>query len=270
MQAWALKGRPSSASRNPAAITLSVCCRAFGVKLSVEPAGEGRIIRLAGGQKLKATTVNVPGDPSSAAFIAAATLITEGSDVTIRNVLMNPHRTGFYQTVREMGGDITFENDREEGGERVADIRVKSSSLKGVEVPAGRAASMIDEYPVLAVLAAFAEGQTQMRGIGELRVKESDRIAATEAGLNQNDVKTESGPDWLRVHGRSGDVKGGAQVAAQHDHRIAMSFLVMGLAAKNPVQVDGADMIATSFPGFVEVMNGLGADISYLSRMGCN
>ena len=235
---------------------------AFGAKIAVEETGEGRVTRLAGGQKLKAANINVPGDPSSAAFIAAATLITKGSDVTIRNVLVNPHRTGFYDTVREMGGDLTFENEREEGGEPVADIRVRSSSLKGVAVPASRAASMIDEYPILAVLAAFAKGDTYMPGISELRVKESDRIAATEESLKANGVEAESGGDWLRVFGAKGNVKGGAAVAAHHDHRIAMSFLVLGLAAKNPVGTDSADMIATSFPGFVEMMNGLGANIA--------
>jgi len=235
--------------------------KAFGAELSVEAEGKGAVIRLAGDARLKGASVAVPGDPSSAAFITAAALTTEGSDVTIRNVLINPHRIGFYETVREMGANITFENEREEGGEPVADLRVKSSNLRGVAVPAERAASMIDEYPILAVLAGSAEGETLMQGVGELRVKESDRLAATEAGLNQNGVETESGPDWLRVHGRPGDVKGGAKVAAHHDHRIAMSFLVMGLAAKNPVEVDGADMIATSFPGFVETMGALGASI---------
>ena len=235
---------------------------AFGAKISVEESSEGRVTCLAGGQQLKAANINVPGDPSSAAFIVAAALITEGSNVIIRNVLINPHRTGFYDTVREMGGDLTFENEREEGGELVADIRVRSSSLKGVAVPASRSASMIDEYPILAVLAAFAEGDTYMTGVSELRVKESDRIAATEAGLKANGVETESGGDWLRVFGAKGNVKGEGAVAAHHDHRIAMSFLVMGLAAKNPVEVDGADMIATSFPGFVDLMNGLGGNIS--------
>lgn len=235
---------------------------AFGVSLAAEAAGAGRLIRLAGGQALRATSLAVPGDPSSAAFPVAAAILTPGAVVTVRNVLVNPLRIGFYATLREMGADIVFANEREEGGEPVADITARHSPLKGVETPPARAASMIDEYPILAVVAAFAEGETLMRGVGELRFKESDRIAACEAGLAANGVKTESGPDWLRVFGSGGAPAGGGRVCADHDHRIAMSFLVMGLAAQAAVSVDDVSMIATSFPGFFSLMGSLGADLA--------
>lgn len=235
---------------------------AFGARISVEEHGEGgRVIRLSGGQKLKAVDINVPGDPSSAAFLVAAALIVPGSDVLVKNVLINPLRIGFFETLKEMGADLSFENAREEGGEPVADIRVRASRLKGVSVPAARAPSMIDEYPILAILAAFAEGETLMNGVEELRVKESDRIASVEAGLKANGVSAESGPDWLKVKGLAGAVPGGALVATHEDHRIAMSFLVMGLASAAPVAIDDASMIATSFPDFFALMKGLGADI---------
>lgn len=234
---------------------------AFGARLTISGEGAGRRISIAGGQRLMAAPVDVPGDPSSAAFIAAAAAIAPGSDVTIRNVLVNPLRSGFYETLRDMGGAISFLNERVAGGEPVADIRVRHAPLKGVAVPAARAPSMIDEYPILAVVAAFAKGDTYMPGIEELRVKESDRLAAIEAGLNQNGVDTESGPDWLRVVGRNGDVAGGGLVRTVLDHRIAMSFLVMGLASAKAVTIDDASMIATSYPAFVETMRMLGADI---------
>lgn len=234
---------------------------AFGASVSIKADGAGRIIALAGGQSLKATAIDVPGDPSSAAFLAAAAAIAPGSDVLVRNVLVNPLRAGFYETLKEMGVRIDFENGREASGEPVADIRVRHSTLKGVSVPAARAASMIDEYPILAVVAAFAVGETYMPGIEELRVKESDRLAAIEAGLKANGVETESGRDWLRVIGRNGDVAGGAQVTTHLDHRIAMSFLVMGLASDRPISIDDASMIATSFPTFVDLMHSIGADI---------
>jgi len=233
---------------------------AFGAKVSVESDGEeGRVIRLKGGQRLKATTIRVPGDPSSAAFPIAAALIVPGSDIVVEGVLTNPLRVGFYQTLREMGADLSFENERMEAGEPVADIRARHSRLKGVDVPARRAPSMIDEYPILSVVAAFAEGETFMPGVAELRVKESDRLAAVEAGLRANGVSVESGPDWMLVKG--GLVRGGGAVATHHDHRIAMSFLVMGLAANEAVTIDDAAMIATSFPTFFALMNGLGAAI---------
>ncbi|HPE32474.1 MAG TPA: 3-phosphoshikimate 1-carboxyvinyltransferase, partial [Parvularculaceae bacterium] len=196
-----------------------------------------------------------------AAFLVAAALIVPGSDVLVKNVLVNPLRIGFFETLKEMGADLSFENAREEGGEPVADIRARASRLKGVSIPAARAPSMIDEYPILAILAAFAEGETLMNGVEELRVKESDRIASVEAGLKANGVSAESGPDWLKVKGLAGAVPGGALVATHEDHRIAMSFLVMGLASAAPVAIDDASMIATSFPDFFALMKGLGADI---------
>lgn len=231
---------------------------AFGAKIAIEEGG--RLIRLAGGQSLRATAIEAPGDPSSAAFLVAAALIVPGSDIVVRSVLVNPLRTGFYETLSEMGADLSFENERVVSGEPVADIYARRSSLKGVKVPASRAASMIDEYPILSIVAAFAEGETHLAGIEELRVKESDRVAAVEAGLKANGVQCACGKDFLSVTGR-GEVKGGAHIATHMDHRIAMSFLVMGLAAKAPVEIDDASMIATSFPDFFVLMRSLGADI---------
>jgi 3-phosphoshikimate 1-carboxyvinyltransferase len=234
--------------------------RAFGAEVGVEDAGTGGIIHLPGGQRLHGRAVDVPGDPSSAAFPLVAALITPGSRVTVRGVMLNPHRDGLIRTLREMGADITISNMREAGGESVGDITAACSELTGVEVPPERAASMIDEYPILAVAAAFARGETVMRGIGELRVKESDRIALTAAGLAACGVEAIEEAEGLVVRG-SGTVRGGAQVAAGGDHRIAMSFLVLGLGAGEPVAVDDASMIATSFPQFGALMAGVGADI---------
>jgi 3-phosphoshikimate 1-carboxyvinyltransferase len=231
---------------------------AFGATISIGERNGARLIRL-GPSSLKATRVDVPGDPSSAAFLAAAAAIVPGSDVLIRNTLVNPLRAGFFETLREMGANVAFENPREVSGEPVADIRVKGGRLVGVATPASRAASMIDEYPILSVVAAFAKGDSYMPGVSELRVKESDRLAAIEAGLAANGVKTESGADWLRVFGRDGDVKGGGLVATRADHRIAMSFLILGLAAAKPATVDDISMIATSYPNFFEQMQGVGA-----------
>ncbi|MEX6632382.1 3-phosphoshikimate 1-carboxyvinyltransferase [Hyphococcus lacteus] len=238
---------------------------AFGVELSTEPDCEnGRYITMAGGQALSPCDVNVPGDPSSAAFAIAAALIVPNSDVVVKGVLLNPLRTGLYQTLREMGADLTFENQREENGEEVADIRARYSVLRGVEVPASRAPSMIDEYPILAVVAAFAHGETMMTGLEELRVKESDRIASVETGLVACGVDVVSGPDWLRVRGGSTTpaMIGGATIKTHHDHRIAMSFLVAGLVSEQPIQIDDASMIATSFPDFIAQMISIGADIA--------
>ncbi len=234
---------------------------AFGARIDIRPDGAGRRIAIEGGQALRAVAVDVPGDPSSAAFIAAAAAITPGSDVTIAHVLVNPLRAGFFETLREMGAEIELLKPRPAGGEPIADIRVRHSALKGVAVPASRAPSMIDEYPILSVVAAFAKGDTYMPGIEELRVKESDRLAAIEAGLAANGVETESGPDWLRVFGKNGDVAGGGFVRTHLDHRIAMSFLVMGLASGRASTIDDAGMIATSFPAFMQTMRALGADI---------
>lgn len=233
--------------------------RAFGAEVSVEEQGEGWKISLKGGQPLTGTAVAVPGDPSSAAFPLAAGLVVPGSEVTVDGVMLNPLRTGLFDTWREMGADLTIANRRMAGGEEVGDITARHSALKGVVVPEDRAASMIDEYPILAATAAFADGQTVMRGVGEMRVKESDRIALMVAGLKACGVTVEEEPEGFIVTG--GAVPGGATVHTAHDHRIAMSHLVLGLVADQAVTVDEPGMIATSFPGFVELMNGLGAEI---------
>ncbi|MEJ2228271.1 MAG: 3-phosphoshikimate 1-carboxyvinyltransferase [Alphaproteobacteria bacterium] len=230
----------------------------LGAEIAVTDTAEGRVITLKGQPLLEGKPIRVPGDPSSAAFLVAAALICPGSDIVVENVLINPTRTGFYTTVREMGADIAFENEREQGGERVADIRVRHSALKAVRVPAERAPSMIDEYPVLAVLASFAEGETRMEGLGELRVKESDRLAATESGLSACGVDVAIEDDTLIVTGK-GHVPGGALIKTDMDHRIAMSFLVMGLGADEAVTIDDTAMIDTSFPSFIALMTELGA-----------
>ena len=233
--------------------------RAFGAEVEVQPVGEGWRIVLKGGQALAGTAVSVPGDPSSAAFPLAAGLIVPGSSVTVEGVMLNPLRTGLFDTWREMGADLTVTNLRESGGEQVGDITARHSALKGVVVPEGRAASMIDEYPVLAATAAFADGATVMRGVGEMRVKESDRISLMVNGLRACGVAVEEEAEGFIVQG--GPVRGGAVVATAHDHRIAMSHLVLGLAAQKAVSVLDPEMIATSFPGFVDLMNGLGAEV---------
>lgn len=229
--------------------------RLFGANV----VSEGHVITIEGGQKLTAQAVSVPADPSSAAFPAVAALIVPGSDITIPGVLVNPLRIGLYTTLIEMGADIAFENERIVSGESVADLRVRASQLKGVTVPESRVPSMIDEFPILSVAAAFAAGETVMTGLHELRVKESDRLAAMAAGLQAAGVKVDAGAESLRITG--GAVRGGCTVATQMDHRIAMSFLVLGLGAEKPVSVDHAEMIATSFPGFSGLMQGLGANI---------
>lgn len=233
--------------------------RAFGVEVSVVPEGGGWRIRLRGGQALKAASVTVPGDPSSAAFPLAAGLIVPGSEVTVEGVMLNGLRTGLFDTWIEMGADLTIANRRQSGGEDIGDVTARHSRLKGVVVPEARAASMIDEYPILAAVAAFAEGQTVMRGVGEMRVKESDRIRLMVDGLRACGVAVEEEAEGFIVNG--GPVIGGATVATAHDHRIAMSHLVLGLAAEQPVSVLDPEMIATSFPGFVELMQGLGAEV---------
>jgi 3-phosphoshikimate 1-carboxyvinyltransferase len=242
--------------------------RGFGAELEIETDREGaRHIRLQGQGKLAGRAIVVPGDPSSAAFPIVAALIVPGSDIIIENVLMNPTRTGLITTLLEMGASIEFLNGREAGGEDVADLRVRHSELRGVTVPAERAPAMIDEYPVLAIAAAFAEGETLMLGLDELRVKESDRLAAVARGLEANGVDCTEGKDTLAVRGRPGGkgFGGGSNeqgtVATHLDHRIAMAFLVLGLAAEKPVTVDDANMIATSFPEFMGLMRGLGAEI---------
>jgi 3-phosphoshikimate 1-carboxyvinyltransferase len=217
-------------------------------------------IRLVGRPELKPQDITVPADPSSAAFLIVAGLLVEGSDLTVENVLLNPARTGLIATLREMGADLEVQNERLSGGEAIGDVRVRASPLRGVSVPAERAPSMIDEYPILAVAASFAEGPTTMQGLEELRVKESDRLAAVARGLEANGVACQEGEASLAVQG--GRVRGGGRVATHLDHRIAMSFLVMGLASERPVTVDDTAMIATSFPSFVELLSGLGATIA--------
>ncbi|GJD64162.1 3-phosphoshikimate 1-carboxyvinyltransferase [Methylobacterium frigidaeris] len=239
--------------------------RLFGAHVEVEtigPGGHGRRIALTGQPTLKATDVVVPADPSSAAFALVAGLVVPGSEVVIEGVMMNPLRTGLLATLLEMGGDIERLNEREEGGETVADLRVRHSRLKGVAVPPERAPAMIDEYPVLAVAAACAEGTTRMQGLHELRVKESDRLAAVAAGLAANGISHVIEGDDLIVHGDGAAPQGGGTVETHLDHRIAMAFLVLGMVARAPVTVDDGAMIATSYPAFLADMRALGAGLS--------
>ena len=238
---------------------------AFGAKIAVEAlAGGGEAVEVDGEIDLVPAVVDVPCDPSSAAFPLVAALIVPGSEVRIPGVLLNPRRTGLIDTLKEMGADIAVENARESGGERIGDLVVRASSLKGVEVPPERAPSMIDEYPILAIAAAFAEGRTVMRGLEELRVKESDRLAAIVAGLRANGVAVEESEDGMTVTG--GAVAGGGTVTTHMDHRIAMSFLVMGLASHDAVSVDDVSMVATSFPEFESLMTELGAKLDEAGR----
>jgi len=235
----------------------------FGATLTCEPFGEhGRKIALEGRPDLSPKPIAVPVDPSSAAFLIAAALLVEGSDVVIEGVMMNPLRNGFVTTLLEMGANIESLEIREEGGEQVADLRVRHSALTGVDVPASRAPAMIDEYIILAVVAAFAQGVTRMNGLQELRVKESDRLAATAAGLRANSVSATVEGDDLIVEGGRGICIGGGLVETHLDHRLAMSFLIMGLASQKPVTVDDETMIATSFPTFKPLLAQLGAELS--------
>ena len=233
----------------------------FGAQVSVDQTNEGRVITLAGQPELTPQSITVPRDPSSAAFPVCAALITEGSDVLVPGIGLNPTRAGLYTTLRDMGADLTYENEREEGGEPVADLRARfSPGLEGIEVPPERAASMIDEYPIRSVGAANAKGRTEMRGVSELRGKESDRIDAMAKGLRACGIHVDEGPDWWCVDGCGpGGVPGGATCESRLDHRIAMSFLVLGLASQHPVSVDDASPITTSFPIFGSLMTGLGA-----------
>lgn len=234
----------------------------FGATVSTEDLPDGRRrVSVRGFPELAGKPIRVPGDISSAAFPLAAALLVPGSAVTLTGVGVNPLRTGLLDTLIEMGADLAVTGARDAGGEPVADIVVKASSLKGVEVPPERAPSMIDEYPILAVAAACAQGTTRMTGLGELRVKESDRLAAIANGLRAAGVEVEDGPDWLAVHGTGTPPTGGALVPVNLDHRIAMAFLVLGMVSKEPISVDDATAIDTSFPGFADLMNGLGADI---------
>lgn len=236
----------------------------FGAEITVEDSEEGRVITLTGRPELKPQEIAVPRDPSSAAFPVCAALITPGSDVLVPGIGLNPTRAGLFYTLQDMGADLTFENPREEGGEPVADLRAKySPNMKGIEVPPDRAASMIDEYPVLSVVASFATGKTMMAGVKELRVKESDRIDAMARGLRANGVTVDEGEDWWSVEGLGPDgVPGGGTCESFLDHRIAMSFMVMGMGAQRPVTVDDGNPITTSFPIFEPLMTSLGAKLS--------
>jgi len=235
----------------------------FGARVRIDPDSDGgRRITVEGYPELIAAPITVPGDPSSAAFPLVAALIVPGSDVTIANVGLNPTRAGLIASLREMGADITLQKQRTEGGEPVADLHVRAGSLKGADIPPERAPSMIDEYPILAVAAACAKGRTVMRGLAELRVKESDRLAAIATGLAACGVRVDVQGDDLIVEGSGNFPAGGARVATQLDHRIAMAFLVLGLAANQPVAIDDSRPIATSFPDFVPLMSRLGAQFT--------
>lgn len=238
----------------------------FGATITTEETDEGRVITLTGQPELQPQTIAVPRDPSSAAFPVCAALIVPGSDVLVPGIGLNPTRAGLFTTLREMGADLVYENERLEGGEPVADLHVRySPEMKGIAVPPERAASMIDEYPVLSVVAAFASGETVMHGVKELRVKESDRIEAMATGLRACGVEVKDGPDWWTVTGAS-KVKGGATCASHLDHRIAMSFMVLGMATEAPVSLDDGAPIATSFPIFEPLMDRLGASVTRDNR----
>jgi 3-phosphoshikimate 1-carboxyvinyltransferase len=242
--------------------------KAFGAHVGVERLPDGATaISVTGEAELRPSPIAVPSDPSSAAFPLVAGLIVPGSEIVLQGIMFNPRRTGLIDTLKDMGADIAVKNTRDNGGEHIGDLVVRHSALRGIEVPPERAPTMIDEYPVLAVAAAFAQGRTIMRGLAELRVKESDRLAAVAAGLKANGVGVEEIADGLIVEGRGPDgVSGGGHVLTHMDHRIAMSFLVMGLAARAAVQVDDGTMIATSFPNFEALMSSLGAAIQRTDR----
>jgi 3-phosphoshikimate 1-carboxyvinyltransferase len=234
----------------------------FGATLRREQAEGGlTAITVVGERELKPTNIRVPADPSSAAFPLVAALIVPGSALRIASVMLNPTRTGLISVLRRMGADIKIENERNESGETIGDLVVRTSALKGVDIEPEIAPSMIDEYPILAVAAAFASGRTKMTGLAELRVKESDRLAAVAEGLKACGVKFDLGEDWLAVEG-AGAMQGGAMIKTHMDHRIAMSFLIAGLAAKAPITVDDTSFVATSFPNFVPTMQGLGANFT--------
>ena len=251
-------GETTVVEREPTRDHTERMLRYFGATVTTELKDGLTRITVFGDAELSGREVVVPGDPSSAAFLICAALLVPGPDITVEGVLVNPTRTGLYTTLMEMGADILFTNQREEGGEPIADIRARASQLRGVHVPAERAPSMIDEYPVLAAVAAFADGDTRLDGLGELKVKESDRLAATAAGLVANGVLATVEGDTLIVGGAR-RVPGGGTVATHLDHRIAMAFLTLGLASEAPVTVDDTAMIATSFPEFRELMQTLGA-----------
>ena len=235
----------------------------FGAEIKVEDYPNRRLITLSGYSELKGQNVLVPSDPSSAAFPICAAITVEGSDILVPNITLNETRAGLFTTLIEMGANLSFENEREESGEPVADIRACfSPDLQGIEVPPERAASMIDEYPILAVVAANASGETIMRGVRELRVKESDRIEAMAKGLRSNGVSVDEGEDWWIVKGNgAGSVKGGSTCQTFLDHRIAMSFLILGLSSQKYIEIDDCSPINTSFPNFIQLMRELGANL---------
>ncbi len=262
-------GRTSVVEPTPTRDHREIMLRHLGAEVAVEDGGGAgarpgqRIVTLTGQPELTGQKIRVPADPSSAAFAAVAALMLPGSELRLTEVCINPHRTGLYQSLREMGAEIAFENERRLGGEAVADLVVRGGPLEAIEVAAERVPTMIDEYPILAVAAAAAKGKTVMHGLGELRVKESDRLAAMARGLAACGVEVEEGPESLTVQGCAGRPPGGNEtpLATALDHRIAMSFLVLGLAAQRPVTIDDGAPIDTSFPGFAEFMAGLGARI---------
>ena len=236
---------------------------AFGAEIRVEDYSNRRLITLSGYSELKGQNVRVPSDPSSAAFPICAAITIEGSEILVPNITLNETRAGLFTTLIEMGANLSFENEREESGEPVADIRACfSPDLQGIEVPPERAASMIDEYPILAVVAANASGETRMRGVRELRVKESDRIEAMAKGLRSNGVSVDEGEDWWIVKGNgAGSVKGGSTCQTFLDHRIAMSLLILGLSSQKYIDIDDCSPINTSFPNFIQLMRELGANL---------
>ena len=235
----------------------------FGAEIKVEDCSNRRLITLSGYSELKGQNVRVPSDPSSAAFPICAAITIEGSEILVPNITLNETRAGLFTTLLEMGANLSFENEREESGEPVADIRACfSPDLQGIEVPPERAASMIDEYPILAAVAANASGETIMRGVRELRVKESDRIDAMAKGLRSNGVSVDEGEDWWIVKGNgAGSVKGGSTCQTFLDHRIAMSFLILGLSSQKYIDIDDCSPINTSFPNFIQLMRELGANL---------
>ena len=234
--------------------------RYFGADVRTELRDGRNAVTVTGDAEMAGRPVTVPGDPSSAAFLAAAAAIVPGSEITIEGVLVNETRTGFYTTLVEMGADVAFTDLREENGEPIADIRIRQRPLHGVVVPAARAPSMIDEYPVLSAVAAYASGETRMEGLAELKVKESDRLAATVAGLAANGISARADGDTLIVAG-GGTRRGGGTVATHMDHRIAMAFLILGLGTDRPVEVDDITFVATSFPAFTGLMGQVGAQL---------
>ena len=255
-------GRTSVIEERPSRDHTELMLQHFGANLTISnESTDRRIIALTGQPELEGREVTVPGDPSSAAFPLVGALITEGSEIIINNVGLNPLRIGLFTTLREMGAKIEITNAREQAGEPAADLVIRSSQLRGVTVPAERVPSMIDEYPILAVAAATAIGQTRMQGLAELRVKESNRLAAIADGLTACGVKIELNGDDLIVHGAPNSIPGGASIESRMDHRIAMSFLVLGMNSKKPITIDDARHIGTSFPNFTGIMNKLGAQI---------